>query len=111
MIWAPAGALADSEPLPKPILKDVQRAAAKIQNGVDWLYFEVKPALKAQNLMQARSALGSAMQGSFVSPLETDLMFPLQQITSANLDSEEDGWLGAFRQVRAGIDDMKEHVG
>lgn len=104
--------LADAgDPLPPPVLKDVVRAAPKVQDGGDWLFFEVKPALEAKDIARARQSLGSVMQGSYVSPLETDLMIPLEQLISANVDAEEDGWTAAIRQVRVAIDSMKDHVG
>jgi len=99
------------EPLPPPVVKDVVKAAPKVQDGADWLYFDVKPALVDQNLEKARTALGSPMMGSYVSPLETDLMIPLEQLISANVMAEEEGWVKAIQEVRIGIDTMKEQIG
>jgi len=99
------------DPLPPPVLKDVVKAAPKVQYGADWLYFEVKPALLEQNLEKARTGLGSPMMGSYVSPLETELMIPLEQLISANIMAEEEGWLDAIREIRVGIDTMKEQIG
>jgi hypothetical protein len=86
-------------------------SAPKIQKGIDWLYFELKPALKAKSLSGCRSALGSASMGVFVSPLQTDLMFPIQQMVSTNLDAEEEGWGDAYRNTNKAIEEMKELVG
>jgi hypothetical protein len=108
--WA-AEKKVELEELPPPVLKDVVRAAPKVQDGADWLYFEVKPALVDQKLENARTALGSPMMGSYVSPLETDLMIPLEQMCSANVMAEEDGWLDAIRDMRIGIDTMKDNIG
>jgi len=108
---APAVSSAELEPLPPPVVKDVQLSATKIQRGCDWFYFELKPALTAKSLPLARAAIGSASMGSFVSPLQKELMFPLQQIVSANLDSDDDGWTDAFRSTNTAIEDMKEHIG
>mmetsp|Transcript_74698 Transcript_74698/g.147987 ORF Transcript_74698/g.147987 Transcript_74698/m.147987 type:complete len:252 (-) Transcript_74698:286-1041(-) len=99
------------EPLPPPVVKDVVKAAPKVQDGADWLFFEVKPALLEQNLEKARTGLGSPMMGSYVSPLETDLMIPLEQLISANVMAEEEGWIDAIREVRVAIDTMKEEIG
>jgi len=107
----PGRALAEEEPLPPPVEKDVAKTAAKIQGGCDWLYFELKTALKENDADRARSSLGSALQGAYVSPLETDLLIPIEQLLSANLNSEEDGWISAVLEARAGIDEMKEGVG
>ncbi|CAE7545177.1 APC8 [Symbiodinium natans] len=35
-------------PLPPPVVKDLERAAPKIQGGVDWFYFELLPAIKKE---------------------------------------------------------------
>jgi len=111
-LLAPGAARADEpEPLPPPVAKDVVRAAPKIQDGADFLYFELKPALEAKDLLRARQTLGSALQGSHVSPIETDLMIPLEQLISANVEAEEDGWVSAIRQVRVAVDTMKDQVG
>mmetsp|Transcript_12547 Transcript_12547/g.29463 ORF Transcript_12547/g.29463 Transcript_12547/m.29463 type:complete len:223 (-) Transcript_12547:65-733(-) len=109
---APMAARADSqEPLPPPVLKDVSRSAAKVQDGADWLYFNVKPALDREDLSACRESLGGSLVGAHVSPLETDLMMPLEQLISANVEAEEDGWVNALREVRVAIDQMKDLVG
>eukprot|EP00439_Symbiodinium_sp_Y106_P078136 s645_g16.t4 len=37
-------------PLPPPVVKDLERAAPKIQGGVDWFYFELLPAIKKEEV-------------------------------------------------------------
>lgn len=112
LLFAPAAAHADpNEELPPPVLKDVGKAAPKIQDGVDWLYFELKPALQAKNGEMARKAIGSPAEGAFVSPLESNLMLPLEQLISANVEAEEDGWIAAVRGMREGIDACQEKIG
>jgi hypothetical protein len=117
LLFAPAVAHADPNEaalqteLPPPVLKDVIRAAPKIQDGVDWLYFELKPALDAKNAEYARKAIGSPAEGAFVSPLESNLMLPLEQLISANVEAEEDGWIAAVRGMREGIDNCQEKIG
>mmetsp|Transcript_23256 Transcript_23256/g.47101 ORF Transcript_23256/g.47101 Transcript_23256/m.47101 type:complete len:190 (+) Transcript_23256:233-802(+) len=109
-LLAPGSALAEEDPLPPPVVKDVAKTAAKIQGGCDWMYFELKSALKDNDQARARKSVGSAMEGAYVSPVETELMIPLEQLLSANVNSEEDGWIGYLREARAGLDAMKESV-
>lgn len=118
--WAAAGLLAlapearaaaEKEPLPPPVVKDIKSYADKIQEGMDSLYFELKPALVKEDLFIARQYLGSAMTGSHISPLQTNMLIPMENLLSSNLDSEEDGWTKAVRKMSASVDDIKEYVG
>lgn len=99
------------DPLPPPLLKDLQRAAPKIQQGADWMFFELKPALDREDLERARECLGSALRGAHVSPLETDMLLPMDQLLSANIDADEDGWTTAVRKIASSIEDIKNEVG
>lgn len=110
LLAPPVASAEELEPLPPPTQKDVAQSATKIQKGVDWLYFEIKPALVEKSFSRAKSAVGSAGEGAFVSPLQTQLMFPLSQILSSNLDAEEDGWNTAFKDINTAIEDMKEKI-
>merc|ERR1711963_601939 len=38
-------------------------------------------------------------------------MIPLEQLISANVMAEEDGWIDAIKEVRVAIDTMKEEIG
>merc|ERR1712039_395966 len=82
----------------------------KIQEGIDSLYFELKPALVKEDLPTARQYLGSAMMGSHVSPLQTNMLIPMENLLSSNLDAEEDGWTKAVRKISTDVDDMKDYV-
>lgn len=104
-------AIADLEPLPPPVIKDLKRAAPKIQEGIDWMYFELLDSLKNKNLEKSRKALGSSLAGSYVSPLESLIILPLNQICTANLDAEEDGWVKSVRGIEKAINDMSDQVG
>merc|ERR1712107_155895 len=81
-----------------------------IQEGIDSLYFELKPALVKEDIANARQYLGSAMMGSHVSPLQTKMLIPMENLLSSNLDAEEDGWTKAVRKISTDVDDVKEYI-
>merc|ERR1719188_1445832 len=101
----------EGEELSPPVVKEAIDMAPKIQAGLDWFYFEVKEALEREDQFHARECLGGINVGSHISPLTTELMIPLEQLASANLYAEEDGWLKSLKSMRAGIKKMEYHVG
>ncbi|CAE8664498.1 unnamed protein product, partial [Polarella glacialis] len=98
------------EPLPPPVLQDIVRAAPKIQLGIDWFYFELGDALKNKDLEGTRKATGSAGMGAYVSPVTSEIVLPVNQICSSNLDAEEDGWNDNIRNFQFAIDAIKTEV-
>mmetsp|Transcript_31329 Transcript_31329/g.73049 ORF Transcript_31329/g.73049 Transcript_31329/m.73049 type:complete len:249 (-) Transcript_31329:57-803(-) len=102
----PAGA---GEPLPPPVEKNVAMTAAKLAKGVDELYFDIRPAIKAKRFEDAQQFLGQSA-GAYIPPIDNDLFFPLQQILDDNLDAEEDGWTAAYQGARKAFDNMKTQV-
>mmetsp|Transcript_17432 Transcript_17432/g.31428 ORF Transcript_17432/g.31428 Transcript_17432/m.31428 type:complete len:236 (+) Transcript_17432:66-773(+) len=105
---APQSAVA-KEPLPPPVEKNVAMSAAKLLKGVDELYFDIRPAIKAKRFEDAQQFLGQG-SGAYIAPIDNDLFFPLQQILDDNLDAEEDGWTDAMQKARAAFDQMKNQV-
>jgi len=109
-ISGPNIVLADDNPLPPPSEKAIAKDAAKIQESADFLFFEVKGALKSENKELIQRALGNAGQGAFISPLETGLMLPLEQIISTNVDAQEEGWVTQDRKFRDSFETMKQEA-
>lgn len=105
-----ASAARAAEPLSEYLEKEVAMSAQNIQDGMDWLYFEIKPALDTNDVPKCKKSLGSGLYGAHISPIENLLVGPLEGLLGVNLDSDEDGWLAAVKQIRAGIDEMKEMV-
>merc|ERR1719188_2059247 len=101
----------EGEELSPPVVKEAIDMAPKIQAGLDWFYFEVKEALEREDQFHARECLGGINVGSHISPLTTELMIPLEQLASANLYAEEDGWLKALSKARSNIKKMEYYVG
>jgi len=111
-VLAPRWALAEEEnPLPPPVVKDLERAAPKIQAGVDWFYFELLPGIEREDLGQCRKALGSTAEGSYVSPLDSEITFPFNQLASANIEADEDGWNDDIRNFQKAVTAMSDAVG
>lgn len=108
---APPAAWAEENPLPPPVVKDLERAAPKIQAGVDWFYFELLPGIEKEDLGQCRKALGSTAEGSYVSPLDSEITFPFNQLASANIEADEDGWTEDIRNFQKAVTAMSDSVG
>lgn len=98
-------------PLPPPVVKDLERAAPKIQGGIDWFYFELLPAIKKEDPSLCRKALGSGAEGAYVSPLDSEITFPMNQLASANVEADEDGWTNDIRDFQKACIDMSDAVG
>lgn len=110
-VLAPRWAWAEENPLPPPVVKDLERAAPKIQAGVDWFYFELLPGIEKEDLGQCRKALGSSAEGSYVSPLDSEITFPFNQLASANIEADEDGWTEDIRNFQKAVTAMSDSVG
>lgn len=93
-----------------PLAKATKVYQKKLQDGVDWFYFELKPALVKQNGNDIRSCLGSSSSGAHISPFETEVQFPLDQIVSANPEADEDGWTGGLAQVNTAYTKLQSRV-
>jgi len=106
-----AGARADQEPFPAFFLKDLDKSSDKIEYGTDWLYFELKPALMKEDQFRCREVLGGAISGSHISPITQNLLLPMEQLISGNIDAQEDGWVDAMKQLRDNMEIMSENVG
>jgi len=66
--------------------------------------------LEKEDQFRARECLGGINVGSHISPLTTQLMIPLEQLASANLYAEEDGWLKSLKVMRGGIKKMENQL-
>mmetsp|Transcript_34787 Transcript_34787/g.63334 ORF Transcript_34787/g.63334 Transcript_34787/m.63334 type:complete len:236 (+) Transcript_34787:39-746(+) len=108
VLASPGLAHAEKEPLVPPVVKDLVRVAPQIQEGLDYFYFDLQDAIKKQDLKETRKCLGAASEGSYVSPIEKNVLYPLQQLSTSNPDAEEDGWLGAIRTFNRGMEEMSE---
>eukprot|EP00448_Togula_jolla_P003128 CAMPEP_0170597806 /NCGR_PEP_ID=MMETSP0224-20130122/15901_1 /TAXON_ID=285029 /ORGANISM="Togula jolla, Strain CCCM 725" /LENGTH=244 /DNA_ID=CAMNT_0010922297 /DNA_START=24 /DNA_END=758 /DNA_ORIENTATION=+ len=99
-----------AEELVPPLEKAIDRFANKIQLGMDWLYFELKPALVGKNMEGTKKCLGSAALGAYISPFESEIQFPVSQLVEENPDSDEQGWVVADKQMTTAFANIKERV-
>eukprot|EP00435_Cladocopium_sp_Y103_P008835 s1847_g2.t1 len=68
-------------------------------------------SLAPQDLGQCRKALGSSAEGSYVSPLDSEITFPFNQLASANIEADEDGWTEDIRNFQKAVTAMSDSVG
>eukprot|EP00913_Durusdinium_trenchii_P006764 g6358.t1 len=62
--------------------------------------------LSTEDLGQCRKALGSTAEGSYVSPLDSEITFPFNQLASANIEADEDGWTEDIRNFQKAVTAM-----
>lgn len=97
---------AEAEMVP-PLEKATKLYQKKLQDGVDWFYFALKPALEKQSGVEVRNCLGSSSSGAHISPFETEVQFPLDQLVSANPEADEDGWTKGMTKVNTAYAKMQ----
>eukprot|EP00931_Biecheleriopsis_adriatica_P123239 TRINITY_DN98285_c0_g1_i1.p1 TRINITY_DN98285_c0_g1~~TRINITY_DN98285_c0_g1_i1.p1 ORF type:complete len:237 (-),score=61.76 TRINITY_DN98285_c0_g1_i1:111-821(-) len=108
---SPVRTLAEElEPLPPPVVKDLKTLGPKIQAGVDWFYFEVYAALQTEDVEKIRESIGGGATGSHVSPLETELVLPLNSLASANIEADEDGWTDSIRSFQKAQQEISDAI-
>ncbi|CAE7193896.1 APC8 [Symbiodinium sp. CCMP2592] len=66
---------------------------------------------QCQDPSLCRKALGSGAEGAYVSPLDSEITFPMNQLASANVEADEDGWTNDIRDFQKACIDMSDAVG
>eukprot|EP00929_Paragymnodinium_shiwhaense_P124209 TRINITY_DN9928_c0_g1_i1.p1 TRINITY_DN9928_c0_g1~~TRINITY_DN9928_c0_g1_i1.p1 ORF type:complete len:243 (+),score=64.70 TRINITY_DN9928_c0_g1_i1:87-815(+) len=94
--------------VPPPLLKALERTRERIQDGIDWFFFELRPALDDRNWDETKKCLGAASVGAYISPFDQLVSYQVSDLVENNLDSEDLGWDKMERRIQTNLQALRD---